>query len=91
MQVLKKQSNDFQFGVEAYGTIDRLGSTGEKGEESIVFGDHDQHRAGPVIYLKPPQKDKAKGRNLTFGLGIYAGLNSTTPDHALKWSIEYEF
>ena len=91
IQVLKKHSNDFQFGAEAYGTIDRLGSTGEKGEESSVLGDHDQHRLGPVIYFKPTRKDKVYGRKFTVGLGVFAGLNSTTPDHTLKWSIEYEF
>ncbi|MAW33794.1 MAG: hypothetical protein CMK56_05245 [Proteobacteria bacterium] len=91
IQMLKKYSNDFQFGFEAYGTIDRLGSTGEKAEESSFFTDHDQHRAGPVIYLKPPRTDKATGQKLTIGLGVFTGLNSTTPNQALKWSIEYEF
>lgn len=36
--------------LEAYGTFDRIGSSGTPGEESQVFGDHDQHRAGPLIY-----------------------------------------
>ncbi len=36
--------------VEAYGTFDRLGDTGEPDEGALAFGDHDQHRAGPVVY-----------------------------------------
>lgn len=38
--------------LEAYGTIDRLGSTGERSEGALLFGDHDQHRAGPVVYYE---------------------------------------
>lgn len=36
--------------LEAYGTFDRIGSSGIPGEGAEIFGDHDQHRAGPVIY-----------------------------------------
>lgn len=36
--------------VEAYGTFDRLGETGQRSEGALAFGDHDQHRAGPILY-----------------------------------------
>lgn len=36
--------------LEAYGTFDRIGHSGTRDEAAIVFGDHDQHRAGPVLY-----------------------------------------
>ncbi|MEO1281839.1 MAG: hypothetical protein AAFV69_08900 [Pseudomonadota bacterium] len=38
--------------LEAYGTFDRLGSTGNPGEERDAFGDHDQHRVGPIVYYQ---------------------------------------
>ncbi len=36
--------------LEAYGTFDRLGNSGTPGENRALFGDLDQHRAGPVAY-----------------------------------------
>jgi hypothetical protein len=36
--------------LEAYGTIDRLGSTGTRSEAAVLFGDHDLHRLGPIVY-----------------------------------------
>lgn len=36
--------------LEGYGTFDRLGNSGTPGEERAAFGDHDQHRAGPIVY-----------------------------------------
>ncbi|MCB1505620.1 MAG: hypothetical protein KDJ47_11650 [Hyphomicrobiaceae bacterium] len=36
--------------LEGYGTFDRIGNSGRPDEAAILFGDHDQHRAGPVIY-----------------------------------------
>jgi hypothetical protein len=36
--------------LEAYGTIDRLGSSGTASDEAIAIGDQDQHRIGPVVY-----------------------------------------
>lgn len=38
--------------LEAYGTFDRLGNTGDRGEGALLFGDHDQHRAGPIVYYE---------------------------------------
>ncbi|MGD9785609.1 MAG: hypothetical protein AB7E80_07895 [Hyphomicrobiaceae bacterium] len=43
-------SESWALALEAYGTFDRLGSTGRPGEGALAFGDHDQHRAGPVLY-----------------------------------------
>lgn len=38
--------------LEGYGTFDRIGSTGQPDEGALLFGDHDQHRAGPVVYYE---------------------------------------
>ncbi len=43
-------SDAWTFSLEAYGTFDRLGNTGRRSDEAILFGDHDQHRIGPVVY-----------------------------------------
>lgn len=89
--------------VEAYGTLDRLGSTGHPSEAAVRFGDHDQHRAGPIVYytLALPGLAAAgagdgedgddEAPNATFGLGFFAGLNSNTPDGTLKASLEIDF
>lgn len=49
-QIKYEMSRDWGVALEAYGTFDRLGSSGSPGEERILFGDHNQHRAGPVVY-----------------------------------------
>lgn len=49
-QALYEASETWSFGLEAYGTVDRIGSTGHAGEAALAFGDHDQHRAGPIVY-----------------------------------------
>jgi hypothetical protein len=49
-QAKYKLSEKLSLALEAYGTVDRLGSTGVRSEESLLFGDHDQHRMGPVLY-----------------------------------------
>lgn len=43
-------SESWMLALEAYGTVDRLGNSGAPGPERAAFGDHDQHRAGPVVY-----------------------------------------
>lgn len=43
-------SESWQFALESYGAIDRLGSTGHRPEADQIFGDFNQHRAGPVVY-----------------------------------------
>jgi hypothetical protein len=45
-----EMSSEWALALEAYGTFDRLGDSGSPGEEREVFGDHDQHRAGPIVY-----------------------------------------
>ncbi len=90
--------------LEAYGTVDRLGSTGERSEASLLFGDFDQHRLGPILYysydlgrsllsLDKPKgdDDDGEGSVVTVGMGYLAGLNDNTPDHTLKLSVEVDF
>ena len=43
-------SRNWGVALEAYGTFDRLGDTGTPGENRVLFGDLDQHRAGPIVY-----------------------------------------
>lgn len=43
-------SDRWALALEAYGTFDRLGDSGSPGEERVFFGDHNQHRAGPILY-----------------------------------------
>lgn len=60
---IKYQATDtLGIALESYGTIDRLGSTGNQTEESKFFGDQDQHRIGPVMYytFKQPASPSAK-------------------------------
>ena len=105
-RLLYQQSKHWGFGVEAYGTIDRLGNSGHLSEASLLFGDHDQHRLGPIIYYtidtewnpkelfnatQRTDENDQQGASLNIGIGWFFGLNDDTPDHTLKWSIEYEF
>ncbi len=111
LRLLYQQSKNWGYAIEAYGTVDRLGSSGTRGEEALLFGDHDQHRLGPIVYytvdtgsspraalglsaLEDQDGDDdhaAEGATLNIGIGWFFGLNNNTPDHTLKWSIEYEF
>jgi len=48
---LKYQASEaWAVALEAYGTIDRLGNSGNASEAAVEIGDQDQHRIGPVIY-----------------------------------------
>lgn len=38
--------------LEGYGTLDRLGNSGTAPPERALFGDHDQHRLGPIVYYR---------------------------------------
>ncbi len=49
-QLLYKASETWSFALEAYGTVDRLGNSGTRREEQLLFGDFDQHRLGPIVY-----------------------------------------
>lgn len=50
MQVKYTFDSRWALALEGYGTFDRLGDTGERSEGAATFGDHDQHRAGPLLY-----------------------------------------
>ncbi len=56
-------SSAWSLAAEAYGTLDRLGTSGAPGIERDLFGDHDQHRAGAIVYYtffpNPPSAVKA--------------------------------
>lgn len=43
-------SKSLALALEAYGTFERIGDTGERSENALLLGDSDQHRIGPVIY-----------------------------------------
>ena len=45
-------SETWALALEGYGTIDRLGRSGTRTPEQALFGDFDQHRAGPVVYYR---------------------------------------
>lgn len=93
--------------LEAYGTVDRLGDSGSPGEARALFGDHDQHRIGPVLYYtykadtsgsvskvlinEDFADDDDEGTTITVGVGLLAGLTQNTPDATLKWTVEVEF
>jgi hypothetical protein len=49
-QVTYTFSDTWALALEGYGTVDRLGSSGHPSESAELFGDFDQHRAGPVLY-----------------------------------------
>ena len=98
-RILYQQNPQWSVAIEAYGTIDRLGNSGEI---RSPLGDHDQHRLGPIIYYaintdwQPksgfnPATDEEQESSLSIGIGWFFGLNDNTPEHTLKWSIEYEF
>ena len=111
LRLLYQQSENWGYAIEAYGTVDRLGSSGTLSEEALLFGDHDQHRLGPIVYYTvdtgasprsalglPALEDndgddgsETEGATLNIGIGWFFGLNKNTPDHTLKWSLEYEF
>jgi hypothetical protein len=105
-QVLYTASSAWTFGVEAYGTVDRIGSTGHRDEAGRLFGDFDQHRLGPIVYYSLPLRgpagkagtarkddgdDQDDGPTATIGVGFFAGLTGNTPDGTAKLSIEVDF
>lgn len=102
-QIAYEFSETWTLALEAYGTVERLGSTGSPGEAARAFGDHDQHRMGPILYythdfgrsLRPdPRRDSdgsIESSEISVGLGLLAGLNNNTPDATLKFSVEVDF
>lgn len=67
-------NDNWMFALEGYGTIDRLGTSGDPGEERDAFGDHDQHRVGPLVYYSW----SPGGR----GVGTARGLKDGDDDEA---------
>ena len=95
-QLAYRFSDTWTLAIEAYGTIERIGSSGNRSESARLFGDFNQHRAGPVLYfahdLGPAGADlDHDSPSVSIGLGILAGLNENTPDQTLKLSIEVDF
>jgi hypothetical protein len=87
-------SDALKLTIEGYGTVDRLGSSGHRSEASEHFGDHDQHRAGPIVYWSTPLEaaaDDDEGAELTIGAGVLFGLTEHTPDGTFKLSAEVDF
>ncbi len=91
LQISYAKSDKWDFALEAYGTIDRLGNTGNPSEEAELFGDHNLHRLGPIAYFNHVIGEDEDPEVLSLGLGLFIGLNNNTPDTTLKWSLEYEF
>jgi hypothetical protein len=44
-------SERWSLALEGYGTVERLGASGHPSDSAELFGDFDQHRAGPVVYF----------------------------------------
>ena len=102
-----RYSEDFALALESYGTIDRLGDSGTRDEAAVLFGDHDQHRIGPVGYYTffPERINRAslwktgassddgddKEWAVTIGAGALFGLNEDTPGTTFKLSIEADY
>lgn len=106
MQLKYQADSAWALALEAYGTFDRIGDTGMKSEAADAFGDHDQHRAGPVVYYawkrggqevaSLDDDDRQAGQKdgevtVTLGTGLLFGLTEDTPATTLKASLEIEF
>jgi hypothetical protein len=104
-QVMRTLSDRWSLALEGYGTVERVGSSGNRSLATNYFGDSKQHRLGPVVYFRHAMQSSTGSRGsshltgetdadaaeLTIGLGLLEGLNSDTADHTLKLSIEVEF
>lgn len=77
--------------MEAYGTIDRVGSSGMPSMEAELFGDDDLHRLGPIAYFQNAFGGGEDQSELRIGAGFLVGLNDDTAGGTFKLSIEYEF
>lgn len=77
-QVMYEVSPTWAVAIEGYGTVDRIGRSGMPGEEREVFGDHDQHRLGPLVYYR---FNTNGGPSLGFATGSGAeGLEAVDDD-----------
>lgn len=95
-QLKYRWSEHFDFALEAYGTVERVGGRGGRSEEAALFGDFDQHRLGPIVYWNfTPEFAAAHADDdeqmVSLGVGALFGLNDDTPDTTLKLSMEVYF
>jgi hypothetical protein len=84
-QLTRTFSERWALALESYGTVERVSDSGRPSEAARVFGDFNQHRAGPVAYYAYEEL------GLSIGVGLLAGLNDHTPDQTLKLSLEVDF
>ena len=91
IQLAYSVSDKWLVAMEAYGTIDRLGSSGMPGMEAELFGDHDLHRLGPIAYFQNEFGSGKDQSELRIGVGFFVGLNDNTASGTFKLSVEYEF
>jgi len=49
-QLMYTFSPNLSLALEGYGTVERIGSTGQPSGSAEIFGDFKQHRLGPVLY-----------------------------------------
>lgn len=85
-QLRYKYSESWSLAVEAYGTVDRVAGTGTPGEATLLFGNHDQHRIGPIVYYSNSLGgEKLFARNATGATGKAAkGISSDDDDDQPK-------
>ncbi len=79
-QVYYQASVAWTFALEAYGTFDRLGNSGTPGDEREAFGDHDQHRIGPLVYYSFSSGDREGLRGVSQVRGSAGGDDGLTGD-----------
>ncbi|MES9993552.1 MAG: hypothetical protein ABW098_16500, partial [Candidatus Thiodiazotropha sp.] len=77
MQFGRVLNQDWQLALEAYGTVDRIGDTGSVSEEAELFGDHNQHRLGPVFYYTGGFGGGSSDddSSVSIGVGVLVGVN----------------
>lgn len=78
-------NENWMFALEGYGTFDRIGNSGTPGGERLAFGDHDQHRAGPLVYYAFSLGD---GANFANGAAIDEGDNDAEADKEKEDEVE---
>ena len=90
-QLQRTINQQLSIALEGYGTVERIGSSGQPSEAALAFGDAEQHRVGPVAYFSHEWGAGEEVKELTIGLGWLKGLTSDTADHTAKLSIEFDF
>jgi hypothetical protein len=62
-QLKYRVNSSFALAFEGYGVIERLGSSGTKSDERVLFGDFDRHLLGPAFYYSwGPDDDRPAKR-----------------------------